>query len=108
YMADRAFEESRAIIEKSRQLRTLLLIFSCLYFLTAATALAQQSVITVTGLVRGEGTSSPVSGATVTFLGPTVATTTPKADGSFSIEIPAGIYQINVVANGYVSATKKE
>jgi hypothetical protein len=62
---------------------------------------------TVSGLEACDINPAPLEGATVNFWqgGVIVATTTTLADGYYSRAVPEGTYDIEVIADGYVSQT---
>lgn len=58
----------------------------------------------LTGSVKTPG-GTPVGGATVDARGATDAKTTTLADGTFSLTLPPGVYQVTVTKGGYSSAS---
>lgn len=62
---------------------------------------------TLAGTVTSTATGSPLPGATVTITGTDVSReVTTAADGTYSILLPAGAYQVAAAAFGYTGATK--
>ncbi|MBV8643932.1 MAG: TonB-dependent receptor, partial [Candidatus Eremiobacteraeota bacterium] len=71
-----------------------------------AIAQAPAAAPATTAAVQGTVTSGggPVVGASVVLSGPTTATTTTDANGAFSVNVPPGVYRIDVSRAGYVAA----
>jgi hypothetical protein len=83
-----------------------------LYFTIAAmicSSIAQVSAQTApTAAITGTITSAagtPVGGAVVNATGPSKASTTTTSDGSFSLTVPPGVYDITVTHGGYQPAS---
>jgi outer membrane receptor protein involved in Fe transport len=73
-----------------------------------AQASAQTAPTATSAVITGTITSaagSPVGGATVNATGPSKASTTTKSDGSFSLTVPAGVYDISVTRGGFQPAS---
>jgi hypothetical protein len=60
---------------------------------------------TLAGTVTDQSTGSPIEGAAVHVVGPTDRTTFSGADGSYSIVLPVGAYDVTASHFGYVSET---
>jgi len=58
---------------------------------------------TISGTVTDSSTDDPIAGATVTANGISVSTGT---DGTYSIELPPGTYNVTVSANGYKDSSQ--
>ncbi|MBV8530100.1 MAG: carboxypeptidase regulatory-like domain-containing protein, partial [Candidatus Eremiobacteraeota bacterium] len=56
------------------------------------------------GAVRAPS-GAPIAHAALTVRGPKTVATTTDAKGSFSVEVPAGRYNLTVVARGYATVT---
>ena len=67
---------------------------------TVSTALAQAATATLSGTVASSA-GRPIPGARITVSGPAQASATSGDDGTFSIGVPPGIYQITVDRGGY-------
>lgn len=61
---------------------------------------AGQSNGTIAGTVV-DGTGHPIGGARIGISGPVVTQTTTKSDGSYSLQVPAGIYSVTISASGF-------
>ena len=72
--------------------------------LNSLSASAQGANATISGSVH-DTSGAAVSGATVSASGGSTVRTQTAADGSFSVSVPAGIYQITVSAGGYLNAS---
>ena len=48
---------------------------------------------------------APIASAHISLRGPTTLSTTTDAKGNFSVQIPAGRYDLTVVAPGYATLT---
>jgi outer membrane receptor protein involved in Fe transport len=85
-------------------------ILLCLIF-SATTATAQNTQVTVTGIVKEELTQQPVEFATVMIgnkeTGVAITGITTKEDGSFSITTSANDFFVEVSFIGYVSQSKR-
>src|SRR2546422_2165300 len=57
------------------------------------------------GIVTDSATASPISGATVQAAGPTTRSSTTGADGSYSMLLPIGNYNVTASNFGYVTQT---
>jgi hypothetical protein len=69
-----------------------------------AVASAQTATASITGTITSQA-GSPVGGAVVTVTGPSRATTTTASDGSFSLTVPPGVYDISVTHAGFQAAS---
>jgi len=58
---------------------------------------------TISGTVTDSSTGNPIAGATVTANGISVST---GADGTYTIEVPPGTYNVTVSADGYKDSSK--
>ncbi|HEY5257864.1 MAG TPA: TonB-dependent receptor [Candidatus Baltobacteraceae bacterium] len=73
----------------------------------AAKVYAQgQNTGTITGKVV-DGTGHPLGGARIAISGPVNIETTAKPDGSYAVNVPAGIYSITISASGF-DATRQD
>ncbi len=61
----------------------------------------------LTGVVRGD-TGAPIAGATVTAHGATTLSAKTAADGTFTLAVVPGVYQIEVRAAGFTSASQSD
>ncbi len=70
----------------------------------AATAVAQVSATTgtITGKVV-DGAGKPLSGARVAVTGPKSTQTTTRADGTYSVVVPPGLYSVTIEEPGFQS-----
>jgi len=82
--------------------------------ISVATASAADRIIaqanqmgTVHGAVT-ENTGAPIPGATVTATGPVVKSTVTGGDGTYSLSLPPGVYNLNATKTGYESATQTD
>ena len=71
----------------------------------AVTAAPRGPTGTLAGIVTDSATASPISGATVQAAGPTTRSTTTGADGSYSMLLPVGSYNVTASNFGYVTQT---
>ncbi len=65
-------------------------------------------VVAVCCLLHGSvqtPSGAPIVNATVTLRGPARAATTTDAQGNFAVEVPAGRYDLTVIAPGYAAVT---
>ena len=60
---------------------------------------------TISGTVTDSSTGDPIAGATVTINGISVSTGT---DGTYSIEVPPGTYNVTVSADGYEDSSNTD
>ncbi len=60
---------------------------------------------TLAGTVTDQSTGSPIAGASVHVVGPTDRTTFTGADGTYSLVLPVGTYDVTASHFGYVSET---
>jgi len=60
---------------------------------------------TISGTVTDSSTGNPIAGATVTANGISVST---GADGTYTIEVPPGTYNVTVSMNGYKDSSKTD
>ncbi|MBV8579366.1 MAG: TonB-dependent receptor, partial [Candidatus Eremiobacteraeota bacterium] len=70
--------------------------------LAQAPAAAPDTTAAVQGTVTSAG--GPLAGAIVVLSGPTTISTTTDAKGAFSVNVPPGVYRIDVSRAGYVAA----
>ena len=73
---------------------------------TVTTAFAQTAA-TINGTVVSAG-GTPLAGARITVSGPAEATATSAGNGTFSITVPPGLYQLRADRSGYQSATQSD
>lgn len=86
-------------------------ILLCILF-TAASAIAQNEEVTVTGIVKEQSTRQPVAYATVMIgdkeTGEAITGTTTEEDGSFSITTTASDFFVEITFIGYESQRKDD
>lgn len=63
-----------------------------------------RTVSTISGVVTKTTGGDPVAAATLTLTGPETWTTETQADGSYSLNVTNGTYQIQASATGYLSS----
>jgi N-acetylneuraminic acid mutarotase len=59
----------------------------------------------ITGIVTDASTNQPIAGATVTTAGAITATTTTASNGSYSLTLPVGAYDLTFAGFGYATQT---
>ncbi|HEV8022024.1 MAG TPA: TonB-dependent receptor [Candidatus Lustribacter sp.] len=69
-----------------------------------AQAQAQAATGTLSGVVKSQA-DTPVAGATVSVRGPATASATTADDGSFSLSVVPGLYQVTVNKGGFQPAS---
>ncbi|MBV9408956.1 MAG: TonB-dependent receptor, partial [Candidatus Eremiobacteraeota bacterium] len=62
------------------------------------------AALRATGTVT-DANGGPLSGASVSFTGPSAATTTSGPDGRFVVDLQPGVYAITVTRSGYLTST---
>lgn len=70
-------------------------------------ALAQATTGTISGTVKTLG-GAPVPSASISVRGPAAATATSDADGSFSLSVVPGLYEVTVTKGGYQPASQTD
>jgi hypothetical protein len=87
-------------------IRTLVVLFTFSFVIgsSISAASAQAAWATITGTIAS-ATGSALGGATVSAAGPSRATTTTASDGTFSLTVPPGVYEVTVTHGGYQSAS---
>lgn len=83
---------------------SVLVLAAALLALIPAAARAQTSIGTVSGTVR-TGAGQPVDGARVSASGSAQASALTDATGTFALQLPAGVYRVDVTKRGYLPAT---
>lgn len=82
--------------------------------ISVATASAADRIIAQanqTGSIHGtvtENTGAPIAGATVTATGPVTKSTVTGGDGSYTLNLPPGVYNLNATKTGYEGATQTD